>query len=461
MRLRLSLLPAKQLMATVDMNTMPLGWRHIRIVAVASLGQLTGAGLSTLVGIIIPMIQLISHPELSPVEQGFMASISLVGITAGSLIFGNLSDRYGYLLFFRLCPAIVFAAATAACIFPSTAVLPVCLFIIGLGIGGEYSLDSDYISELMPTRWKLLMVGIAKASSSLGNIVVALICLIVMRNTESAGIWNRLMLIIAALGAIMVICRTGFRESPGWLITKGRPQQADTAAKAFLGKEVTLGNNTSATKSNTQHARLLTLKNLPKIIFSGVPWACEGLGVYGIGVFTPILVMRLGILAETPGTYAHIVSSVEMTAYINMIILPGFITGLLLLNRMYHPRTQTWGFMLSAAGLGILLWGYLSHAPAWISVAGFMMFMFFLNAGPHLITFVIPAQIYPVAVRGEGAGLAAAFGKIGAVAGVFVIPILLSAGGLTLVMIVSIATMLTGGIITAVLAGKVLPRNQT
>ena len=93
----------------------------------------------------------------------------------------------------------------------------------------------------------------------------------------------------------------------------------------------------------------------------------------------------------------------------------------------------------------------------WVAVSGFMLFELFLNAGPHLMTFIIPPQIYSVAERGAGAGLAAAFGKLGAVAGVVVIPILLKWGGASLVLWVTIGVLLAGALVTAVVGREVLP----
>ncbi|MDE6099267.1 MAG: MFS transporter, partial [Muribaculaceae bacterium] len=81
---------------------------------------------------------------------------------------------------------------------------------------------------------------------------------------------------------------------------------------------------------------------------------------------------------------------------------------------------------------------------------GFMLFEICLNGGPHLITFIIPAHIFPVANRGKGTGMASLLGKIGAIAGVFFMPMLLHAGGMTLVLIVTGATMLLGAAISIV-----------
>ena len=48
----------------VSMADMPLGRRQISIVLIASLGQFIGQGLATLVGIVIPLMQLATHPGL-------------------------------------------------------------------------------------------------------------------------------------------------------------------------------------------------------------------------------------------------------------------------------------------------------------------------------------------------------------------------------------------------------------
>lgn len=433
----------------------PLSWRHYYITGVASLGQLIGTGLATLVSVIIPLYQLVSHPELSSMMQGLVGAMDLIGIMIGSTILGKLSDRFGYLLFFRLCPAIVLAAAIITLIFPSLPVLIICLFFMGFGIGGEYSLDSDYISELMPTKWSFLMVGAAKAASALGNIFVAGICFLIVKDWTDADLWPRLMWIMIVISGLMILLRIWFWESPKWLLEHGRIQQAETDVHHFLGQDVNVSSTdqlpdelVKKEQGNSQPG--FFKRNWKKIIFTGIPWACEGLGVYGIGVFLPILVMALGLEHIVPGesSIMHVASSVEITLWISCIILPGFILGLALINRMDGAKIQWVGFLLSAVSLFILLLAYHNHWAKWISIIAFMSFELFLNMGPHLITYVLPPKVYPVKDRGLGSGIAASLGKVGAVLGVFFIPILLHAGGSSLVLIVSIIVMLVGGIIT-------------
>lgn len=436
---------------------MPLGRRHAWVVFVASLGQLIGTGVATLAGVIIPMLNIVMKPGLSSAMQGIIGAMDLIGIAIGSVILGKMIDKYGYILLFRLCPALVLVASVIAALVPNDVVLIVCLFFVGFGIGGEYSLDSNYISELMPVKWKSFMVGLAKTASAFGNIIVAGVCYLLIVHWQKAQDWPDLMWISAVIAALMLVCRIWFYQSPKWLEEHGRMKEAQKMLQKFLGPNVVLSpepNQTvkaqSAGSSNSGKGNFF-IQNWRQIILTGIPWACEGLGVYGIGVFLPVLVMSLGIepTKSDVSPIMHVASSVEITFFISCIILPGFLWGLWLIQRKANVCTmQVWGFLACAAFLVVLLLASVFHWPHWVSIVAFMAFELFLNMGPHLVTYVLPPKVYPVATRGFGTGIAASLGKVGAVLGVFFIPVLLHSGGTTLVLIVSAVVMALGALVT-------------
>lgn len=445
----------------ITISDMPLSWRHIRILSVASLGQFIGTALATLIGIVIPMIQLVIHPELSSIEQGILACCSLVGIMVSSPIVGKLSDDYGYLFFFRLSPTIIFIASLIAFFFgDNRIILAVSFFLMGCGIGGDYCLDSDYISELMPKKWKLFMVGVAKSTAALGTIVICFVCFFLLKDWNDPEMWNRLMLLMAIISLIMILVRIPFSESPKWLLLKGEKQKAIKAVHYFLGDNVQLDDddkvdNVDANRVSWKY--MFKGENLKKVIFSGVPWACEGFGVYGIGTFMPILLLSLGIHPESAGKYEQIIWSVERSGYVNIFVLLGFVIGLLLVRKFNHVKTQTMGFVFSALGILIMIIAYNNHLAAWIALGGFMMFELFLNLGPHLLTFILPPQIYEIKDRSTGTGIADAFGKLGAVIGVLAVPILLHYGGTDTVLITTMIITLIGGIVTYYYGRDILP----
>lgn len=447
-------------MKDCPMDTAPITWRHIRILATASMGQVLGTTLATLVGIVIPLLQLVREKPLASWEQGALGCVSLIGITVGSMVIGRLSDRFGYLFFFRFCPLLAAAAALTAWRFEAFAVQAACLFAMGFGIGGGYSLDSNYVSETMPDKWKGFMVGAAKAFCSLGNICTAALCFWILKSAPDPQIWNSLWLIVAFTASAMFISRIPFAQSPEWLLERGKRTEAESAVRKLLGPGVTLpaavkkSDSGQDQNSDEPERAFFTAANFPKIMLCGVPWACEGLGVYGIGIFLPQLLMALGLDRRLFGTAAafsgigRVTDSVGLTALVSLAILPGFILGLFLIRRYRPVSVQTMGFAACAAGIFLLLLSETLHLSVWLSLAGLMIFEIFLNAGPHLVTFVLPSAVYPVKDRGEGAGFAAACGKTGAVAAVFCIPILLEAGGMSLVLWVTFAVQIVGAWVT-------------
>lgn len=429
--------------------------RHWYIALVSSMEQLIGSALSTIVGIIIPLLNLFLNPELSSAVQGVMGAMGLTGIAVGSAILGPLADRYGYLALFRICPCLIVAGSVVTSLAPLPWLMCVGLFVAGFGVGGGYSLDSSYISELMPGRWRNVMVGIAKATSAIGFMLPAMLAVLILNYFPTPQVWRGIVWIMGALGLLTLLMRIRWAQSPVWLMARGYAARAEEAAHFFFGKDCQV-QNTAPTPSAAagKHAlsALFKGKNLVRVVYSGIPWACEGLGVYGIGVFLPVLIMALGLDRTHAVGIPGIINSVELTAVINFCILPGFVLGLLIVRRLSHSLMLWVGFVGSAAGMAVLLLAYLLHWPVWVSITAFVVFEVLLNAGPHLVTYIIPAAIYPVELRGTGSGVADFLGKVGAILGVFFMPLMLHSGGMTLVLIVTIAVMLAGAAVTLVCA---------
>lgn len=427
--------------------SLPMGWRQYWILIVSSMEQIIGAGLSTVAGIIIPMIVLLGHLGLSAPMQGFIGAVGLVGIAVGSAVVGALIDRSGYLFWFRFCPLLIIAGSLVVYLWANIPILLIGLFVIGFGVGGGYSLDSAYISELMPARWKLFMVGVAKGMCALGFLGIAVVCYLMIKKSPDPDLWNKLIISIFVLGIITFLMRIRWAESPRWLMLKGRRADAIKAAEFFFGSGVVPANITPEPETSVTWRQMFRGDNLKRVILTGVPWACEGLGVYGFGVFLPVLIMALGMSDSQDTGISRIIASLEYTSVVNFFILPGFALGLLFVRKTDHIKMLADGFFACSAGLLILLAAYLLKLPAWVSVVGFIIFEVFLNAGPHLVTFILPSQIFPVEVRGTGSGIAAMLGKIGAVTGVILMPFLLKTGGMTLVLVFSFLVQITGAFV--------------
>ncbi len=77
-----------------------------------------------------------------------------------------------------------------------------------------------------------------------------------------------------------------------------------------------------------------------------------------------------------------------------------------------------------------------------------MLFNFTTNLGPNAQTYLLAGEVFRTNIRGKGAGFAASFAKIGAVATAFLFPILLKEIGTQALLVGLIATSLVGAIVT-------------
>ncbi len=102
-----------------------------------------------------------------------------------------------------------------------------------------------------------------------------------------------------------------------------------------------------------------------------------------------------------------------------------------LIEKLGRIKLQTTGFLGMTVGLFLLGLADLLSGGAGAHLvlvfSGFIVFNILMNAGPNSTTFMLPVELYPTKIRATGHGFAAATGKLGAVVGVFFLPIVKNA----------------------------------
>ncbi len=133
-----------------------------------------------------------------------------------------------------------------------------------------------------------------------------------------------------------------------------------------------------------------------------------------------------------------------------MLLIVGIFFAVLLVDRVGRIRLQAFGFIGCAAGL--LLAAFSLNTGGSLAVvllfAGFMVFSFMTNIGPNAMTYLIAGEVFPISIRGAGAGFAASFAKIGAVLTAFLFPILLKDIGTYALLLILVVTSLLGAFVT-------------
>jgi nitrate/nitrite transporter NarK len=111
---------------------------------------------------------------------------------------------------------------------------------------------------------------------------------------------------------------------------------------------------------------------------------------------------------------------------------------------------QVIGFIGCAVGLLIASFSAdASGATQTILIfVGFMLFNFMTNMGSNAQTYLLAGEVFPTHIRGQGAGFAAAFAKIGAVATAYLFPLLMADIGTQKLLYILIGTSLLGAVVT-------------
>jgi MFS transporter, putative metabolite transport protein len=200
---------------------------------------------------------------------------------------------------------------------------------------------------------------------------------------------------------------------------------------------------------------LFNRSNRRATILASVPWFLQDLGTYGIGIFTPtILATSLGREPVHARNLSDLIYNdmlaAKGAALIDLLLLIGIVAAVLLADKVSRITLQGFGFIGCAAGLLLASFStrFDGNTHVLLIFAGFMLFNFMTNLGPNAQTYLLAGEVFPTAIRGLGAGFAAAFAKIGAVMTAFMFPILLDSIGTQALLYCLIVTSLLGAAIT-------------
>lgn len=95
---------------------------------------------------------LIRTEFATPAQVGVVASATFMGLLIGSVIQGELTDRFGRKVIYQANLLLYGIATIAAAAAPDYTTLAILRFIAGLGLGAEIPLAYAYAAEFAPRR---------------------------------------------------------------------------------------------------------------------------------------------------------------------------------------------------------------------------------------------------------------------------------------------------------------------
>jgi MFS transporter, putative metabolite transport protein len=446
-----------------NLRSAPMTSMQWLIWGLAAAGKFFEGFVVFMTGVALPLFS--REFNIGPAEHGFITAASLFGILIGAVGLGGLSDRFGRKTMFIVEMIIFVAFLVLLCFSRNFIEVVVCLFGLGLALGCDYPTAHMIISENIPSTSRGKLVLGAFAFQAVGALAGAGIGFAVLSTLPEIGAW-RWMYATAVIPAVLVtIGRLYIVESANWLVARGEIAKAEAAAKKLLVRkpqypsEVKLAapaaQATEAHSQSTSYAALFNRTNRRATILASVPWFLQDLGTYGIGIFTPtILAAAIGANSDHARSVGDLIqkaiTAAKGDAMITSLLIFGILFAVMLADVVGRIRLQVFGFLGCAVGLFLasLSANFSGGSKILLIFAGFMLFDFMTNLGPNAQTYLLAGEVFPTAIRGKGAGFAAAFAKMGAVATAFLFPILLDAIGTQALLWGLMGTSILGALVT-------------
>jgi MFS family permease len=220
------------------LDRLPWGRFHTLVVVALGITWILDGLEVTLAGSVAGALKESPVLQFSNADVGLVASAYLIGAVLGALVFGWATDRFGRRKLFFVTLFVYIAATTATAFSWNVWSFALFRFLTGAGIGGEYAAINSTIQELIPARMRghtdLAINGSFWVGAALG--AAGSIALLAPGAFEPDIGWRACFLIGAVLGLPILVSRFFIPESPRWLVTHGRAEEADAVVAEIEGR---------------------------------------------------------------------------------------------------------------------------------------------------------------------------------------------------------------------------------
>ena len=414
---------------TVKIDDLPIGRFHIKIAGLTFGAHFTDGYILGLIGIAFTLIN--PQMALTPFWQGLIGSSALLGLFFGSLFFGWISDHLGRQKIFLISFVLITAASVMQFYVETAMQLFLCRVLIGIGLGGDFSVGHAMLAEFSPRKHRGVLLGSFSVIWTFGYVAATFVGTALLPLGEDAWRW---MLASSAIPAAMIlVARIGTPESPRWLIHQGRIEEARAIVHKHLGANVEIDEEV-ITRKHAGYSALFSREYRKRTAFNCLFFICIVMPYFAIYTFLPSILQKMG-LSEGFGT--------EMM--LNALLVIGALLGIWCTVKFTRRGFLINSFLILAASLFLLV--LLPGSMAWLMVATFGLFTLVLSAVSNLVG-VYPAESFPTEVRAGGIGLATAASRLGSALSTFLLPVSVAGIGLNPTMAILAGILLLGAIIS-------------
>ncbi|MGW5153432.1 MFS transporter [Rhodococcus koreensis] len=381
-----------------------------------------------ILGIIGPVSATMANDlQISALWEGMIAAAALIGVLLGSPVGGWAADKWGRKPLFTFDIALFTIASGMQLFIDSPMWLLVVRVLMGIAIGIEYSVGWPLMSEFSPTHLRGRLLGAMQIAWYGGFMSAFLIGYLLSEYTSLS--WHLILTTSTVLSVMLFLGRLGLPESPRWLWSKGRKDEARALAHIYLAGDV-LADVEHEDVAKGAFGMLFNKQYWRSTLFISGFWFCAVTPYFAIATFADSVLKKYGLGGGLAG-------GVGLSA----VALAGVVLTFFLIDRVGRRVLTVPPQWLCAAVLAVI--GLWAGAPAAIVLALFLVFSFF-NAMYNALTGVYPPEVLPTEIRGIGTGFATAVSRVGAAIGTFLMPVSMSSLGAGPTMLIAAAVAVAG-----------------
>ena len=188
-----------------------------------------------ILGIVAPIV--IADFETTGGMFGWAMGAALVGFGIGSWGGGWLGDTIGRRWSLALATVVFSLGTIGASWSEGVWDMAAWRIVSGLGFGSAYANAITLAGEWLPERWRSVGVTTLSVGTPAGGLVVASLAPTMV---EAFGWRGTFVAIGVATLAVVVIILALLRDSPSFLLARGKPEEAQRAARRVLDEDISL-----------------------------------------------------------------------------------------------------------------------------------------------------------------------------------------------------------------------------
>jgi MFS transporter, putative metabolite:H+ symporter len=417
------------------------------------IGSATFFDAYTVLAIAYAMPVLAREWNLTPGQIGAIISAGYVGQIFGALFFGWLAERIGRLNVL-LITVVVFTSMDLACLFAwDAASMMAFRFVQGIGTGGEVPVASAYMNEFVSAKRRGRFFLLYEVLFLFGLLSAGLIGYFLV---PIYG-W-RAMFIVGLIPAILTIPMRWFMvESPRWLLSVGRIQQASDVVARMENGLLQRGKSLEAPsaevhpldKARSDVRELFKGIYFPRTVMLVALWVCSYMIANGLITWLPTLYRQIFQLPlQTSLAYGFTTSACGCAAALLCALY---------IDKVGRKIWYAAAFFLAAVPMAIL---------AALGATSAQEVLIFATAGYAIIQtvtfslYLYSAELYPTRLRAVGAGFGSAWLRIASSIGPLLVGWVVGSYSINYVFVVFAIVLAIGGVICLLFAietkGRVL-----